>query len=125
MWDDAAAQTTATATGLAPGNYTVTLTDDNLCTFTTTPSVTITEPDVLVIGSMSMDSVSCNGLSDGIATANAITGGNGTNTFSWNTAPIQTTNPATGLAAGNYTITVTDSEGCSTCLLYTSDAADE
>ncbi|MGY8865496.1 MAG: hypothetical protein ACKVJK_07660, partial [Methylophagaceae bacterium] len=98
----------------AQGTYTVTLTDDNLCTFTTTPAVTITEPDVLAIGSMSMDSVSCNGLSDGIATANAITGGNGTNTFSWNTTPIQTTNPATGLAAGNYTITVTDSKGCTT-----------
>ncbi len=26
-----------------------------------------------------------------------------TNSFSWNTTPVQTTNPATGLAAGNYT----------------------
>ncbi len=50
-----------------------------------------------------MDSASCNGVADGTATANGITGGNGTNSFSWNTTPVQTTNPATGLAAGNYT----------------------
>ena len=53
-----------------------------------------------------MDSVSCNGLSDGTATANGITGGNGTNSFSWTGG--STTNPATGLSAGNYTVTVTD-----------------
>ncbi len=46
---------------------------------------------------MSMDSASCNGVADGTATANGITGGNGINSFSWNTTPIQTTNPATGL----------------------------
>ena len=59
-----------------------------------------------------MDSVSCNGLSDGTATANGITGGNGTNSFSWTGG--STTNPATGLSAGNYTVTVTDQKGCST-----------
>jgi gliding motility-associated-like protein len=60
-----------------------------------------------------MDSVTCNGASDGTAAANSITGGNGINTYSWNTTPVQTTNPATGLAAGNYTVTVTDQNGCS------------
>jgi len=67
-----------------------------------------------LIASMSMDSASCNGVADGTATANGITGGNGINSFSWNTTPVQTTNPATGLAAGNYTITVTDQKGCFT-----------
>ena len=71
-------QTTASATGLSPGSYTVTVTDDNGCQASAGP-VTITEPDVLAIGSMSMDSVSCNGLFDGTATANSITGGNGIN----------------------------------------------
>ena len=61
---------------------------------------------------MTMDSVSCNGFSDGTATANGITGGNGTNSFSWTGG--STTNPATGLSAGNYTITVTDQKGCNT-----------
>ena len=109
LWSNG--QTTATATGLAAGSYTVTITDDNGCQASAGP-VTITEPDVLSIGSMSMDSVSCNGLSDGTATANGITGGNGTNSFSWTGG--STTNPATGLSAGNYTVTVTDQKGCST-----------
>ena len=41
LWDDPAGQTNATATNLAPGNYTVTVTDANGCQFTT-PAVTIT-----------------------------------------------------------------------------------
>ena len=41
-----------------------------------------------------------------------------TNSFSWNTTPVQTTNPATGLAAGNYTVTVTDQKGCITTRRY-------
>jgi gliding motility-associated-like protein len=61
-----------------------------------------------------MDSVTCSGASDGTAAANLITGGNGINTYSWNTTPIQTTNPAIGLAAGNYTVEVTDQNNCST-----------
>ena len=61
-----------------------------------------------------MDSASCNGVADGTATAIGITGGNGTNGFSWNSTPVQTTNPAIGLAAGNYTVTVTDQKGCFT-----------
>ena len=99
-----------TATNLLAGTYTVTITDQKGCFKDTT--VTVLEPDALLIASMSMDSASCNGVADGTATANGITGGNGVNTFSWNTTPVQTTNPATGLAAGNYEITVTDQKGC-------------
>ena len=96
--------TTNPATGLSAGNYAVTVTDQRNCS--TTRNIDVLEPDVLAIGSMSMDSVSCNGLSDGTATANGITGGNGTNSFSWTGG--STSNPATGLSAGNYTVTVTD-----------------
>ena len=111
-WNTTPIQTTNPATGLAAGNYTITVTDSKGCI--TTGSVEVKEPDVLAIASMSMDSASCNGIADGTATTNGITGGNGTNAFSWNTTPIQTTNPATGLSAGNYTITVTDQKGCNT-----------
>ena len=47
LWDDAAAQTTATATGLSPGNYTVTVKDANLCEFTTTPAITVSETNLM------------------------------------------------------------------------------
>ena len=111
-WNTTPVQTTNPATGLAAGNYTITVTDQKGCF--TTRDTTVLEPDALLIASMSMDSASCNGVADGTATANGITGGNGINSFSWNTTPVQTTNPATGLAAGNYTITVTDQKGCFT-----------
>ncbi len=35
-------------------------------------------------------------------------GGNGAYTYSWNTTPVQTTQTATGLAAGTYNVLVTD-----------------
>ena len=59
-----------------------------------------------------MDSVSCNGLSDGTATANGITDNWKwaflTVLFQYMTGAMSTTNPATGLSDGNYTVTVTD-----------------
>ena len=45
---DASGQTTATAVGLSPGDYTVTVTDANGCTITTTPAVTITQPGCII-----------------------------------------------------------------------------
>lgn len=36
--------------------------------------------------------------------------------YSWSTIPVQTTQTATGLGAGNYTVCVTDSLGCSDCI---------
>ena len=111
LWDlFAGAQTTDTAFNLLANTYKVVITDFNGCK--DSANITVLEPTVLAIGSMSIDSVTCNGVSDGTAAANSITGGNGINTYSWNTTPIQTTNPATGLAAGNYTVTVTDQNGC-------------
>ena len=80
----------------------------------TVHSATVIEPAALDISQLVFDSVTCNGGLDGTATAVGITGGNGTNSFSWNTTPVQTTNPATGLSAGTYTLTVTDQKNCST-----------
>ncbi|HXP50797.1 MAG TPA: SprB repeat-containing protein, partial [Bacteroidia bacterium] len=54
---------------------------------------------------------SCYGSNDGTATA-AASGGNKPYTYAWNTTPVQTTITATGLIAGIYSITVTDSIGC-------------
>ena len=109
LWSDG--QTTNPATGLGIGAYTITVTDQNGCQVS--DNVTVLEPPLLAIGSMSQDSVSCNGLSDGTATANNITGGTGSYTYLWDASSgSQTTNPATGLGIGTYTITVTDQNGC-------------
>lgn len=55
--------------------------------------------------------VACKGRATGTATATAA--GTGPFTYSWNTVPVQTTATATGLTAGTYQCTVTNSTGCS------------
>lgn len=107
--------TTKDRTGLAAGNYTVTITDANGCTGVVTAS--ISEPTVLTIAETQND-VDCNGAATGSATVN-VSGGTGTYSYSWNTNPVQTTSTATGLAAGTYIVTVRDSNNCSTTQFFT------
>ena len=100
--------TAATATGLAVGTYTVTVTDANACQ--ATKSFTITQPTVLNTTAGSKTDVSCNGGTNGTATVSP-TGGTPSYTYSW--APSGgTAATATGLAAGTYTVTVTDANNC-------------
>ena len=107
--------TNATATGLAAGTYTVTVTDANGCT--TTQGFTITQPPVLVATAGTVNNVSCNGGTNGSAKVN-VTGGTGAYTYSW--APTGGTGAtASGLTAGTYTVTVTDANGCSTTQSFT------
>ncbi|MDM1373599.1 BspA family leucine-rich repeat surface protein, partial [Myroides marinus] len=101
--------TAATATGLAPGIYTVTVTDANACVITRT--FTITQPTALT-ATMSQTNVSCNGRSDGTASVTTL-GGTGTYTYSWYPSG-GTAATATGLAPGIYTVTVTDANSCTT-----------
>ncbi|MEL1245946.1 choice-of-anchor J domain-containing protein [Flavobacterium sp. DGU11] len=107
--------TAATATGLAAGTYTVTVTDANGCT--DTQSFTITQPTVLNATAGAQTNVSCNGGSNGSATV-TVTGGTPSYTYSW--APSGgTAATATGLAAGTYTVTVTDANGCTDTQSFT------
>lgn len=101
--------TAATATGLAPGTYVVTVQDDNLCQ--TTETVTITEPNVLS-ATASHINVSCHGQNDGTASVN-VTGGTGTYTYDWSPSGGNAATAA-NLAPGTYTVTVTDTNSCQT-----------
>jgi gliding motility-associated-like protein len=97
----------ATATGLAPGNYTCTITDANNCVLTET--FTITQPGMLT-ATVSQVNILCNGNTTGSATVN-VSGGTPSYTYAW--LPTGGNNAtATGLAAGNYTCTITDANGC-------------
>ncbi|MFN8310592.1 MAG: choice-of-anchor L domain-containing protein, partial [Chitinophagales bacterium] len=98
--------TTANRSGLAPGTYTVTVTDSKSCT--ATASSTITQPAVLTATAV-MTPVSCNGQADG-AIVLTVTGGNPAYTYNWGGGI--TTKDRTGLTAGAYTVTATDSKGC-------------
>ncbi len=102
--------TAATATGLAAGTYTVTVKDAGNCT--ATQAFTITQPPAIVTSVTAQTSVACFGGSTGSATI-GVTGGTGAYTYSW--APSGgTAATATGLAAGNYTVTVKDANNCTT-----------
>ncbi len=101
--------TTLTINNLVAGTYTVTATDINGCT--DTAQATITEPATGVsISINSVTNVDCNGNSTGSITANAATGGASPYTYLWSNGGTNLTN--SNLAAGTYTITVTDANGC-------------
>jgi gliding motility-associated-like protein len=108
LWTPTTAAT-ASATGLLSGNYFVTVTDANNCT--DIQNVFIGQPASLTLSIFSMSNVTCYGGNNGTATI-ASYGGVAPYTFLWNTIPAQTTQTATGLSAGNYIVSVTDSNGC-------------
>jgi Zn-dependent metalloprotease len=108
--------TTASVSGLCPGNYSVTVTNLAGLGCSVTRNVTIQNTPLLVANPAATSNyngynVSCNGATDGSAAANAA-GGTGPYSYSWNTVPVQTTASATNLGAGSYTVTVTDANGC-------------
>ncbi len=91
--------------GLAAGNYSVTVTDANGCTGTSSTTVDPSSaPDVSVSG----QDTSC-GEDNGTASAST-TGGTSPYTYVW--ANGSTNSSISGLAAGNYRVTVTDAAGC-------------
>ena len=107
--------TAATETGLAAGNYTVTVSDANGCTSEAT--VTITESSTVELtASAAEDESACTGASDGEATVTAA-GGSAPYTYSWSSGGTAATE--TGLAAGNYTVSVTDANGCTSEAMVT------
>lgn len=108
-WSDPAAQTTACATGLSPGSYTVTITDANGCTASSSGTVNDSIPDVSV--SFTSTAASC-GAATGEACATVVNGGSASWAFAWNDAAAQTTACATALLPGDYTVIATDANGC-------------
>jgi hypothetical protein len=77
--------TNLTASNLSAGTYTITATDNNGCS--ATASVTISQPaSSISISIASQTNVTCNGNSDGSATANAATGGTSPYTYNWTRA---------------------------------------
>lgn len=89
---------------LCAGVYTVTVSDANLCTGTT--SFTVAEPAALAIVQASSTNVNCNGQATGTITY-VVNGGFGAIVYT--NAPINNFN---NLPANTYTATATDANGC-------------
>ncbi|HRH66875.1 MAG TPA: T9SS type A sorting domain-containing protein, partial [Bacteroidia bacterium] len=98
----------AAVTNLSAGTYTVTITDANSCTSTST--AVVANSSGLITSVNSQTNVSCFGGSNGSGSVLA-TGGTMPYTYSWSPAG-GTAASASGLSAGLYTITVTDINGC-------------
>ena len=107
LWSDATAQTTANATNLAAGPYTVVITDANGCNITET--VTVGQPANPLATSTSSTDALCFGSSDGTGEV-TVTGGTMPYSYSWSNG--QTTPNATNLSANTYTVDITDANGC-------------
>ncbi|HHZ64563.1 MAG TPA: T9SS type A sorting domain-containing protein, partial [Flavobacteriales bacterium] len=106
LWSSGA--TGSTISNLNAGTYTVTITDSVGCSATATGIVT--EPPLLVVATIADSNVTCNGLTDGGASAFA-SGVQGFYGYLWNNGA--TNSNITNVGAGTYSVTITDSVGCS------------
>ena len=104
-WNNGAS--TQTITGLTVGTYSVVVTDSEGCT--TSCSVTIHPSSTPSCWASSTDT-SC-GMPNGSASVTA-SGGVAPYTYLWSNGSVNSA--ITGLASGTYTVTVTDSQGCTT-----------
>ncbi|MCD6062275.1 MAG: hypothetical protein K0R82_186, partial [Flavipsychrobacter sp.] len=106
QWYTMPAQSGTTATGLAAGNYSFKITDANGCVRTGTVNV---PPVNSIAVNVTGTSASCT-TANGSLSATA-SGGTSPYTYLWNNSA--TTSSISGLAAGSYSVKVTDAAGCS------------
>ncbi|HLP94241.1 MAG TPA: choice-of-anchor V domain-containing protein [Saprospiraceae bacterium] len=98
----------ASISGLAPGTYTVSVTDANGCT--AQQSVNVAAFNCALNASISAVNTSCFGSANGQAT---ITLSNGTQPYTYNWSNGASTQSINNLAAGTYTVSASDGAGCS------------
>ena len=91
---DSGSYTITYSVGGASSSFPIAIGNEIILSITTSPGTTICTGDTATL------------------TANA-SGGSGGFTYSWNTSPPQTTQSIDVTTSGNYTVTVTDSDGCS------------
>jgi gliding motility-associated-like protein len=106
LWSNNA--TTSSISNLTAGVYSVTVTDANGCQGIL--SDTVTNGSGLSV-SVSLTDATC-GQANGTATANP-TGGSNPYSYQWSSNPSHNSSVLQNVGAGNYSITVTDAQGCS------------
>ncbi|MEI6678011.1 MAG: cadherin-like domain-containing protein, partial [Mariniphaga sp.] len=111
LWSNNA--TSEDLSNLVAGLYSVTVTDSKGCT--AVASTTVTQPTAISVAG-SVTNVLCNGVASG---AINITASGGTGSFTYNWGGGITTEDRTSLAAGTYSVTVTDANNCTASSSFT------
>lgn len=107
--DAGSSQPTGTFSGLSAGTHDIQIVDANSCVFDTT--ITLTEPDTLVLGLVNAEDLLCNGDNSGSIDV-AATGGVAPYQFNLNGGGYDASSSFDGLAAGTYILGVVDANGC-------------
>lgn len=109
-------QTSSVMVGVGANTYTCNVTDGNGCT--TSQQVTITQPQALAISSSSFTNVSCFGGNNGQISV-TIQGGTPVYGYTWTPAQANSGPFLSGLTAGGYSLSLTDSHNCPANINFT------
>ncbi|MCF8275653.1 MAG: PKD domain-containing protein [Flavobacteriales bacterium] len=107
--DSGSPQVNGTFSGLVAGVHAVQITDNNLCVFDTV--IILSEPAVLVLGSVNAEDLLCNGDNSGLVEV-AATGGVTPYMYSIDGGSFANPSTFNGLAAGLHILGVLDANGC-------------
>ena len=110
VWTDAAGNVVADPNSVMAGTYTATVTDANSCL---TTSTIILMDAVSMTANVSATDVLCNGDANGTINL-MVTGGAMPYSYVWSNSTFGNTNMVSNVAAGGYTVTITDANNCST-----------
>ena len=108
VWNTTPIQNTFIAINLPAGTYTATVNDNAGCE--TSISIHITAPPAIQ-ASVHTTPTTCT-TSIGTASVSVLSNGTAPYTYTWNTTPAQTTQTATNLGQGVYSVTITDAHTC-------------
>lgn len=108
-WNHDPNLTSFTASGLSAATYVYQFTDPNGCVWT--DSASVNEPNPLS-NTLTITDVTCPGGNDGAVQVNS-SGGTAPYTYTWSNNPNNTSSLENGFSLGNYSVTISDANGCS------------